>query len=87
MRLRGRGGNRVKLVSVVERERPKQCTIVFVVELGGARIRDEDGGNMLDGGVCEICDNSQGYIVHHKTMLKRSNIDNTDVALNNRNLQ
>ena len=41
VRLRGRGGNRVKLVSVVERERPKQCTIVFVVELGGARIRDE----------------------------------------------
>ena len=42
------GGNRVKLVSVVERERPKQCTIVFVVELGGARIRDEYGGNMWD---------------------------------------
>ena len=48
VRLRGRGGNRVKLVSVVERERPKQCTIVFVVELGGARIRDEDRGNMSD---------------------------------------
>ena len=48
MRLRGSGGNRVKLVSIVERERPKQCTIVFVVELEGARIRDEDGGNMPD---------------------------------------
>ena len=48
VRLRGRGGNRVKLVSVVERERPKQCTIVFVVELGGARIRDEDRGNMSE---------------------------------------
>ena len=48
VRLRGRGGSRVKLVFVVERERPKQCTIVFVVELGGARIRDEDGGNMSD---------------------------------------
>ena len=46
--MRGRGGNRDKLVSVVEREWPKQCTIVFVVELGGARIRDEDRGNMSD---------------------------------------
>ncbi len=42
---------------------------------------------MFYGGVCEICDNSQGYIVHHKTMLTRSNIDNPDVALNHRNLQ
>ena len=48
LRYGGRGGNRGKLVSVVERERPKQSTIVFVVELGGARIRDEDGGNMSD---------------------------------------
>ena len=46
VRLRGRGGNRVKLVSIVERERPKQRTIVFLVELGGARIRDVDGGNI-----------------------------------------
>ena len=48
VRLRGRGGNRVKLVSVVERERPKQNTTVFVVELGGASIRDKDGGNTSD---------------------------------------
>ena len=48
VRLRGRGGNRVKLVSVVERERPKQCTIIFAVDLGVASIRDEGGGNMLD---------------------------------------
>ena len=47
--MRWRDGNRDKLVSVVERERrAKQSTIVFVVELGGARIRDEDGGNMSD---------------------------------------
>ena len=38
----------VKLVSVVERERPKECAIVCVVELGGASTRDEDGGNMSD---------------------------------------
>ena len=44
--MRWRGGNRGKLVSVVERQWPKQSTIVFVVELGGASIRDEDGGNM-----------------------------------------
>ena len=48
MGLRGRGGNRVKIASVVEWERPKQCTIDFVVELGGASIKDEDGGNMSD---------------------------------------
>ena len=48
MRFRWRGGNRGKLVSVVERQWPKQSTIVFVVELGGARIRDEDRGNMSD---------------------------------------
>ena len=46
--MRFRGGNHGKLVSVVERQRPKQSTIGFVVELGWARIRDEDGGNMLD---------------------------------------
>ena len=46
--MRGRGGNRGKLVSVVERERPKQYTVVFVVELGGASMRDEAGGNMSD---------------------------------------
>ena len=40
--------NRGKLVSVVERERPKECAIVCVVELGGASIRDEDGGNRSD---------------------------------------
>ena len=40
--------NRGKLVSVVERERPKECAIVCVVELGGASIRDENGGNMSD---------------------------------------
>ena len=46
VRFRGRGGNCGKLVSVVEREQPKQCTFVFLVELGGASIRDKDGGNM-----------------------------------------
>ena len=54
MRLRGKGGNRGKLVSVVERERRKQCTIVSVVELGGASIRDEDGGNMSDAIIPEL---------------------------------
>ena len=48
LRLRGRGGNRGKLVSALEREWPKECAIVFVVELGGASIRDEGRGNMSD---------------------------------------
>ena len=42
------GVARQACTDAVERERPKQCTIVFVVELGGARIRDEDGGNKSD---------------------------------------
>ena len=40
--------NHGKLVSVVERERPKECAIMCVVVLGGASIRDGDGGDMPD---------------------------------------
>ncbi len=42
---------------------------------------------MIDGGACEICSNSQGYIVHHKTVLSESNISNPDIALNHNNMQ
>ena len=60
VRLRGMGGNGGKPVFVVERESTwygavsvirsggKECTEVFMVELGGARIRDEGGSNMSD---------------------------------------
>ncbi len=42
---------------------------------------------MIDGGVCEICGSNQGYIVHHKTMLTKSNINNLDISLKHNNLQ
>lgn len=42
---------------------------------------------MIDGGVCEECGSSQGYIVHHKKILTQSNINNPDIALNHKYLQ
>lgn len=42
---------------------------------------------MADGGICEVCGSSQGYIVHHKTMLTESNINNPDIALCHSSLQ
>ena len=40
----------------------------------------------IDGGLCEVCHNQLGYIVHHKTELTEDNIDNTFVTLNKSNL-
>lgn len=42
---------------------------------------------ITDGGECEICGISQGYIVHHKTALTESNIGNPDISLSHDNLQ
>jgi hypothetical protein len=39
-----------------------------------------------DGGLCEVCHDQPGYIVHHKIMLTPGNIDNPDIALNWGNL-
>lgn len=36
----------------------------------------------IDGGLCETCQQRLGYIVHHKIILTRSNIQNPEVALN-----
>lgn len=41
----------------------------------------------IDGGRCEICGFSQGYIVHHKVLLTPTNIDDPVVSLNHDNLQ
>ena len=40
----------------------------------------------IDGGMCECCHEKLGYIVHHKIMLTRENIDDPDVTLNWDNL-
>ena len=36
----------------------------------------------IDGGMCEVCHEQLGYIVHHKIALTRQNIQNPEVALN-----
>lgn len=41
---------------------------------------------MIDGGLCEVCHDSPGYIVHHKTILTPKNINNPEVTLNHDNL-
>lgn len=41
---------------------------------------------MIDGGVCEVCGQRMGYIVHHKEALTPSNISNPNIALNHNNL-
>lgn len=41
---------------------------------------------LIDGGLCEVCHERTGYIVHHKIALDSSNIADPDIALNKRNL-
>lgn len=36
----------------------------------------------IDGGLCEVCRERLGYIVHHKVTLTRENILDPNVALN-----
>ena len=36
----------------------------------------------IDGGVCEVCRESLGYIVHHKILLTPENINDPDISLN-----
>lgn len=42
---------------------------------------------LIDGGLCEECHRQQGYIVHHKTMLTKNNIDDVNISLNPDNLE
>lgn len=39
-----------------------------------------------DGGLCEICRESPGFIVHHKKVLTAANINDPDITLNPKNL-
>lgn len=36
----------------------------------------------VDGGVCEVCGQEQGYIVHHIVLLTKENISNPMISLN-----
>lgn len=39
-----------------------------------------------DGGLCEVCHERTGFIVHHKIALDSANISQPEIALNHRNL-
>lgn len=41
---------------------------------------------MIDGGLCEVCRERTGYIVHHKINLDSTNINKPEIALNHSNL-
>lgn len=41
---------------------------------------------MIDGGLCEVCHERTGFIVHHKINLDSSNISQPEIALNHDNL-
>lgn len=40
----------------------------------------------IDGGLCQVCKDVTGYIVHHKITLDATNIVNPDISLNFDNL-
>ena len=40
-----------------------------------------------DGGLCQVCHDKTGFIVHHKVKLSPKNIDNPSVTLNPENLE
>lgn len=42
---------------------------------------------VVDGGLCEVCRDNLGYIVHHKIWIDETNIDNPAVTLNHKNLR
>ncbi len=42
---------------------------------------------MIDGGLCEVCHEKPGYIVHHKIKLTPKNINDAEVSLNHEYLQ
>ena len=41
----------------------------------------------VDGGLCELCKDKLGYIVHHKEWITPQNINNPEITLNHGNLQ
>lgn len=36
----------------------------------------------IDGGMCELCKQNLGYIVHHKETLTSNNVSNPEISLN-----
>lgn len=40
-----------------------------------------------DGGMCEVCHERAGYIVHHIININESNVDDANITLNHENLQ
>lgn len=41
----------------------------------------------IDGGMCEVCHEEPGYIVHHKIWIDETNINNPEITLNHENLR
>lgn len=41
----------------------------------------------IDGGLCEVCHERLGYIVHHKIWIDETNINNPEITLNHDNLR
>lgn len=41
----------------------------------------------IDGGICEVCKEELGYIVHHKILLNDTNINDPEIALNHNYLE
>lgn len=41
----------------------------------------------IDGGLCEECRLRIGYIVHHKTAIDESNVNDPNITLNHDNLE
>ena len=42
---------------------------------------------MIDGGMCEVCKNNLGYILHHKIHLTPVNIKDPSISLNHCHLE
>jgi hypothetical protein len=41
----------------------------------------------IDGGICEICQEEPGYIVHHKIWLDDTTCNDPEISLNQNNFQ
>lgn len=54
----------------------KRCRSAYIAERHG-----------IDGGMCEICHDNLGYIVHHKIHITPFNMNDTNITLNTDNLQ
>lgn len=41
----------------------------------------------IDGGLCEVCKENLGYIVHHKIWIDETNINDPEITLSHDNLR